>query len=104
MGRYDALKDYLAARKGGGWGWKSEYEKSVCGDKEDWAFLAGHYSALLEDLLRFCPEAIIELIEQIEQQEGECMNVSEAKKKEIANAGRQSGKTVSVHKITKKTI
>ena len=66
MGRYESIQGYLAARKAGGRGWKSDYEKAVCGGNENWAYLAGHYSALLDDVLKFCPEVIIELIEQQE--------------------------------------
>lgn len=45
------LRKYLEARERGGFGWGANYDSTVAPDG-NYAYLAGHYAGLLDDVLR----------------------------------------------------
>ena len=46
------LQRYLAARRAGGWGWRPRYEEAEA-PNETAAWFAGHYTALLEEMIGY---------------------------------------------------
>jgi len=69
--RYDRLREYLEARREGGFGWIPRYDEKVANG--NMALLAGHYSALLADVLDLTSSspasisAAIEVAREIEE-------------------------------------
>jgi len=64
------LKNYLIARKVGGFGWLAEYNKGI---SEDYACLFGYYQGMLDELVDAFggPRMIMEFLDAKEA----CMNV-----------------------------
>ena len=60
--RFEPLLDYLYAKKMGGWGWGTNYDKKFTENMDEnmkWAALKGHYSMLLNLALDLIPPAYI---------------------------------------------
>jgi len=48
----ERLRRYLAERERGGWEWKARYEaKEMAAADQGWAWLAGWYGGMLDELL-----------------------------------------------------
>ncbi len=71
--RYDDLRTYLAARAKGEYGWARQYDQTVAGEPPDCAYLAGHYGALLDDVLGLIPprllDAALDAADEIEERQ-----------------------------------
>jgi folate-dependent phosphoribosylglycinamide formyltransferase PurN len=69
------LLEYMEYRNEGGWGWKAAYEDMVAArfnEKEkDWAYLAGWYGGLLDDLIERLSERQLESIIRCLEEEDE---------------------------------